>query len=321
MGTVLITGANGSLALPAVSYLLSRYPSCTAVLTVRDDSDRDPNTAKLRAIIANFPNANCSIRKLNLAPLSSIRAFTDEIHFDIAQGKMPPLVAIICNAFTWSLSSGPKFTEDGYEQSIAVNHLAHFTLTLRLLEDFDKKQGGRVLFFTSDSHWPGKAGFEKFPPILPEDLDLLEVGQGFKRYGLSKLVILMTMYELSRRLKKSKDMKQIAALAVDPGGLLDSRAFLGKDVPQGWAILIRIVNWLQPLLKLVKPTLRRASDGAEDIINLAVSPQYAGQECYFEMNQKAESSPDSKNERLQALLWDKSLEWCKLDQNDTVLPL
>lgn len=212
MGTVLITGANGSLAVPAVGYLLSKYPSCTAVLTVRDDSERDTNTIRLRSIIAKYPNAHCSIRKLDLARLSDVGAFTDAIHSDIANGRLQPLVAIICNAFTWDMSETIKFTDDGFERAMGVNHVAHFDLTLRLLGDLEPKRG-RIVFMSSESHWPGKAGFEKYAPILPADLDLLvkpqpdklgeEVGRGFQRYGLSKLVIVMSMYELNRRLKKA----------------------------------------------------------------------------------------------------------------------
>lgn len=210
MATVLVTGANGSLALPAVEYLLSRYPSYTTVLTVRDDSEKDSNTTTLRHIIAKFPNADSHVRKLDLSSLKTVQAFTADLRTEIDQGKIPRLAAIICNAMTWSLQSGQQFSDDGYETCMAINHLAQFSLTLRLLGQMDPKYG-RIVFLSSDTHWPGKAGFEIYPPNLPDDLELLvkpkldkqgeEVGRGFQRYALSKLVIVMTMYELIRRLK------------------------------------------------------------------------------------------------------------------------
>jgi NAD(P)-dependent dehydrogenase (short-subunit alcohol dehydrogenase family) len=210
MGTVIITGANGSLAIPAVGYLLSNYPTYTAILTVRDDSQKDANTVKLRSVVAKHPNAHVSIRKLDLASLSDVQAFADVLHSEIAGKGLQPLAAIICNAFTWDMSSPIKYTRDGFERAMGVNHIAHFDLTLRLLGDLDP-QHGRVVFLSSESHWAGKAGFEVYPPTLPDNLELLvkpnpdkvgeEVGRGFQRYGLSKLVIVMTMYELSRRLK------------------------------------------------------------------------------------------------------------------------
>lgn len=210
MGTTLLTGANGSLAIPAVSYLLSNYPSCTAVLAVRDTTDHDTNTARLRKTIAGLPHGSVSIRQLDLASLSSVQTFATEVHEEVVEGKLPPLVAIICNAYTWCINGGTQYSKDGFERSMAVNHIGHLALTLRLLGDMDKS--GRIVFLSSDSHEPGRAGFEKYPPILPEDLNTLvhpapdkkgeEVGRGFQRYGLSKLAIVMSMYELQRNLKK-----------------------------------------------------------------------------------------------------------------------
>lgn len=210
MGSVLLTGANGSLALPAVDYLLSQYPSYTLVLTVRDDSVQDVNTAKLRDILAKHPKHACQMYKLDLSSLPAVAEFTKRLHNEISSGKLNPLAAIICNAMTWSLQSGMKFTTNGYEQCMVVNHLAQFSMTLRLLADMDP-QNGRIVFLSSDSHWAGKAGFEVYPPKIPENLELIvkpeedpvgqEVGRGFQRYGLSKLAVVMVMYELGRRIK------------------------------------------------------------------------------------------------------------------------
>lgn len=213
-GTVLITGANGSLAIPAVQYLLSKHPAYTVVLTVRNTSEEDPNTKTLSKTISAFPNAAVSLRKLDMASLSQVSAFADAIAKEIAEGKLPPIVAIICNAFSWTLD-GIKFSEDGYELSMAVAHLAHLSLTLRLLGSFSK-DGGRVVFMGSEVHWPGKsAPMEKFPPTIPDNLDELvkppsdkpgeEASRGFQRYALSKLAVIMGMYELNRRLSSVSD--------------------------------------------------------------------------------------------------------------------
>ena len=211
-GTILLTGANGSLAIPAIEYLLSVYPSFTLVLTVRNDSDEDRNTAELRRTISGHPSASVVVRKLNLGSLDEIRSFSAVLRSEIEDGKLPRLAAIICNAMTWKLSGGSAFSEDGFESSIAINHLAHFTLSLHLLSAMDS-QRGRIVFLGSQAHWPDKAGLSKgFPTKLPEDLELLvhpqpdakgeEMGRGFQRYAVSKLVITMAMYELNRRLKK-----------------------------------------------------------------------------------------------------------------------
>jgi NAD(P)-dependent dehydrogenase (short-subunit alcohol dehydrogenase family) len=211
-GTVLLTGANGSLAIPMVKYLLSTYPTFTFVLIVRDDSDDDLNTAELRRVIAGYSDATASIRKLDLASLKQVQGFSDELRSEIQDKRLPHILAIICNAMSWRLSGGPAYSEDGYETSIAINHLAHFALSLRLLGSMDARRG-RVVFLGSEAHWPLRAGFSKgYPTHIPENIELLvhpekdkkeeEMGRGFQRYGTSKLVPIMVMYELNRRLKK-----------------------------------------------------------------------------------------------------------------------
>lgn len=211
MSSILLTGANGSLGLHAVSYILQDYPQHTAILTVRNDAPSDPNTAKLLKTLAAFPDAKYEIHKVDLSVLAEVHALADKIRAQISSGKTPRLAAIICNAMVWTLHSGLKFSKDGYEQSLAVNHLAHFALTVELASSMDRERG-RIVFVGSEAAWPGKAGLEKYPPKLPEDLEKLakpnpdkageEVGRGFQRYGLSKLAHIMNMYELGRRLKK-----------------------------------------------------------------------------------------------------------------------
>lgn len=211
-GTVIITGANSSLAIPAVQYLLSKYPTYTVVLTVRNTSETDVNTNQLRRITDAHTQSQISIRKLDLASLSEVTAFADSIRREISEGQLPRLSALICNAFFWSLSGGPQLSKDGFELSIAVSHLAHTSLAVRLLDSFST-EGGRVIFLGSITHWPGKnAPMEQFPPGLPDDLDQLvhpapdksgeEAGRGFQRYGTAKLAQIMTMYELNNRLKE-----------------------------------------------------------------------------------------------------------------------
>lgn len=212
-GTVIITGANGSLAVPAVHRLLTTYPDYTAILTVRDASDADINTKKLRNLVSQFPNSKASIRQLNLAELSEVNDFANSISAEISTGKIPPLAAVICNAYYWNLSSQGQLTGDGFERTFQVNHLAQAALVLKLLPHFNPEKGGRIVLFSSDAHWPGKNGLEKLPPTIPEDLDLLvkpdilseksneHFGHGFQRYANSKLAIVMWMYALNRYLE------------------------------------------------------------------------------------------------------------------------
>lgn len=211
VGTIIVTGANGSLAIPAVQHLLTKYPDHTTVLTVRNILDDDVNTKRLREILAQYPEADTSIRKLDLANLSAVHDFASTVAAEVADGSLPPLTSIVCNAYYWNLAGDAETTVDGYEKTFQVTHLAHAALVLRLLGSFGSN-GGRVVLFSTDAHWPGKNSLEKYPPAIPGDLTMLvkpatdepsdNFGRGFQRYAVSKLVVVMWMYALNRHLEK-----------------------------------------------------------------------------------------------------------------------
>jgi WW domain-containing oxidoreductase len=209
-GTVLITGANGSLALSFVECLLENYPSYFAILTVRDESESDPNTTKLRSIVSRFPCARVSIEALDLASLPNVRSFANSVIVRVSSGKIPPISAIVCNAFGWSLTD-TKYSDDGYELGFQVSHLSHFLLVLKLLDSM-KKDTGRIVLLGSEAHDPkNKSGFNPLGAALPDDLEEIvkpkedqkgeEMSRGFQRYSNSKLANVMFMHSLNTKLQ------------------------------------------------------------------------------------------------------------------------
>ncbi|KAI0835838.1 NAD(P)-binding protein [Hypoxylon sp. FL0890] len=325
-GTIIITGANGSLAVPAVRHLLTKYPDYTAVLTVRRTEDTDPNTKKLRETIAKFPKAKTSIRQLDLANLAAVHDFANTIASEIAEKKLPALASIVCNAYYWNLARDPEFTTDGIETTIQVNHISHVALVLRLLDSFGP-EGGRIVLFTSDGHFPGKNGLEKYPPGIPDDLDSLlkaspdadKLGRGFNRYANSKLAILMWGYALNRYLEKDEKLRKITAIVIDPGNLTDSRA-LRTNTPQFLRYVQRFaLQPLRPILRFADPTLRTTAEAGVDVIELATNNAYPGERGYVKQLKREPSSPDSLNEDKQQKLWVKSAEWAKITKDNTAL--
>jgi len=101
--TIIITGANSSLAIPTVDYLLKHRPESTLLLTVRDASDHDVNSNTLRAVFAKYPQARVSIRELDLGHLSSVHDFSRTIAAEIEKRSLPRLSAIIATAYYWNL--------------------------------------------------------------------------------------------------------------------------------------------------------------------------------------------------------------------------
>ena len=205
-GTIIITGANGSLAIPAVQHLLANYPNYALVLTVRNRADIDTNTKRLREVLNRHPHIHTSIRELDLAVLSDVHNLATAVAAEINDGKLPPLASIVCNASYWNLIhvGAVDATVDGYERTFQVNHLGHAALVLRLLGSFGAS-GGRVVLFSSDAHWKDNV-------FVPTDLKMLVkpdaddppgyFEHGWQRFAVSKLAVVMWMYALNRYLEQ-----------------------------------------------------------------------------------------------------------------------
>ncbi|KAH9905802.1 NAD(P)-binding protein [Xylariomycetidae sp. FL2044] len=310
-GTVIFTGANGSLGLPAVEHLLRTYSQYTAILTVRDDSDTNTQTNKLRSMISRLPDAKASIHALDLSSLAAVRAFARKIQAAVADGEYPPLAAIVGNAYHWNLViDRPELTaDDGFDKTM-------------------QEAGGRVVMISSDSHWPGKNPMEKYPPVIPDDLDLLVhpvcdeedvFGRGYHRYATSKLVVTTWTHALNRYLQEDLKLNKITAVAVDPSNMVDSRA-LRRNTPTS---LHRLQRWvykpLLPVLRFSNATLRTAAPAGRDVIELAVGPWYAGKRGFFTRLVQDDSSPESRDEAKQGLVWTQTLRWAGVGKADTVL--
>ncbi|KAI1746058.1 hypothetical protein F4680DRAFT_9054 [Xylaria scruposa] len=324
-GAIIMTGANGSVAVHAVQNLLSKAPDNALVLTVRNTSDSDINTRRLREVTTRSPNSRVSIRKLDLASLEAVKEFAITISAEIMREKLPPLTAIVCNAFHWNMVADPELTEDGLEKTIQINHVSHSALVLRLLDSFGPQ--GRVVLFTSNCHYPGRNGLEKYPPSIPDDLDELskavpaidKQGRGFQRYANSKLAILMWAYALGRHLEADKSLNKISALVIDPGNIVDSRA-LRTNTPDMLSYMQRFVlQPLQPVLRFIMPDMRRSADAGVDVAELALGQKYVGERGYFRLMVSGPSSAESLDETKQEKLWVKTAEWANITGENTVL--
>ena len=346
-GSIILTGANGSLAIPAVQHLLTHYPDFTPILTVRNASVADVNTQHLRKIVAQFPNVKTSIVEVDLASRSAVQDFASSIAADVAAGKLAPIAAIICNAYYWNLIQGVQFTSDGYEKTFQVSHLAHVSLILRLLGSF-VTGGGRIVLLSSDAHEAGKNGLEKYPPSLPEDLDLLvkpvsheaadNFGRGFQKYANSKLAIVTWMYALNSKLEKASNLvasfystilkvnefkdsnlRHITAVAINPGNLSDSRALQINTPTMLYYLSKFVIRYLRPLLRLMDPTMRTVAEAGVDVIDLATEKAYPGERGYFTLLKKDESAAESRDQEKQRKLWVKSAQWAQIKPEDTAL--
>ena len=212
-GTVVITGANGSLALGFVESFLKLYPQHTLVATVRNPSpEKDPNTAKLAKLVSRHARAKVHIEALDLSKLASVRAFAEKLASQVYAKELPRISAIICNAATLSLEAGQNFTSDGYEATFQVCHLSHYLLILKLLDSMDA-QSGRIVMLGSITHYPEKVNpLSSLRPCFPDNFEELVKpsrdppslvhDRGFQRYGTAKLANVTLMDDLNKRLKQ-----------------------------------------------------------------------------------------------------------------------
>lgn len=77
---------------------------------------------------------NYSIMHLDLASLDSVRQFVDNF-----RQSERPLDVLVCNAAVYQpTAKTPTFSADGFEISVATNHLGHFLLSRLLLEELNK---------------------------------------------------------------------------------------------------------------------------------------------------------------------------------------
>lgn len=208
--TVIITGANGSLALGFVDSFLARYPQHTLIAAVRNPSpEDDPNTAKLMRLISKHSASKVVIEALDLGSLASVRSFAEKLNTKISLRELPRISAIVCNAATLSLEAGQKYTSDGYEATFQVCHLSHYLLVLKLLGSMDFTSG-RVVMLGSITHYPEKPnplsslrpGFPKNMEDLirpaPDALSLVH-DRGYQRYGTAKLANVTFAEDLNER--------------------------------------------------------------------------------------------------------------------------
>lgn len=94
---------------------------------------------QIKARQVGIPRDAFTYVQCDLASLESVRKFVDDFR---ATGR--PLDALVCNAAVYlPVDPEPSFSVEGYELSVAVNHLGHFLLANLLLPDLEKSDWKR----------------------------------------------------------------------------------------------------------------------------------------------------------------------------------
>ena len=112
---------------------------------------------------------------------------------------------LVNNAGVWMNEA--KETEDGFEVTWQVNHLAPFLLTQRLLPALLERADARVINISSSGHRSGRIHFD--------DVNMRRGFNGLRAYCQSKLANVLFTQELARRTQGSS----LITHAVDPGAV------------------------------------------------------------------------------------------------------
>ena len=226
--TVVITGASSGVGLYGAKALAKK--GWHVVMACR-------NLEKTQRVAdeVGMSSDNYTIMHLDLASLNSVRQFVNSFR---ESGKS--LDALVCNAAVYlPLAKEPQRSEDGYELSVATNHLGHFLLCNLMLEDLQKSSAdeARLIILGTVTANPKELG-GKIPIPAPPDLgDLKGFEEGFKApismingkkfkagkaYKDSKLCNVLTMRELHRRYH---DSTGIVFSSLYPGCVAETALF------------------------------------------------------------------------------------------------
>jgi NAD(P)-dependent dehydrogenase (short-subunit alcohol dehydrogenase family) len=289
MRTAIITGASSGLGLECARALLRSDPSWHLVLPVRDVRRGADAVRQL-----GEPQ-RCTVMPMDLASLASVCAFGENVR---AAG-LPPLHAVVCNAGVQVSST--EWTEDGVEMTFGVNHLGHFTLVQRLLDEL--AHPARILVVSSGTHDPTKhTGMPG--PSYTSATDLAHPRadgspDGRRRYTTSKLCNVLFTYELDRRLGHGG--QGVTVNAFDPGLMPGSG--LARDYP-----LLQRLAWryLLPALRVL-PGVHSTRTSGRNLAALANDARFdvvTGE--YFEGLRPIRSSADSYDNGKALDLWETS---------------
>lgn len=205
---------------------------------------------KRQEIVKATGNEHVEVVGIDLADLSSVRRFADQI-----KARFQHLDLLMNNAGT--LETGLHITQDNMERTVQVNYVGPYLLT-RLLQPL-MGNGSRIVNMVSLTY---RVGSLDFP-------DFFQRGRkgSFWRipiYSNSKLALTLFTFDLAERLKD----KGITVNAADPGIVSTN--------------IIRMHNFIDPLTDIFfRPFIRTPRQGAGTAIRLLLDEDKATQTGTF----------------------------------------
>ena len=283
--TVIITGANTGIGKETAVDLARR--GATVIMACRD---LQRSQIALDEIVKRSGNSRVILKHLDLASMKSIHKFANDINMNVAK-----LHVLINNA---GLISTPErqVTEDGFEQTIAVNHLGHFLLTNLLIDLLKKSQPSRIVVVSSNAH---SSIIASRSPFRFDNMQSEISYNNWESYGQSKLANILFTRELAKRINGTG----VTANSLHPGSVTTE---LGRHL--GYSQIVQTI-----LLSVISLFLKTAEEGAQTTIHLAVSEEVEGiSGKYFSDCKEIAPAETAQDDEAATKLWHISAELVRL---------
>ncbi|MEN9245941.1 MAG: protochlorophyllide reductase [Thermostichales cyanobacterium SRBZ-1_bins_19] len=308
--TVVITGASSGVGLYSAKALAKR--GWHVVMACRN-----LDKAEKAAQQVGIPTESRTIMPVDVASLASVRQFVASF-----RTLNRPLDALVINAAIYMpLLKAPLRSPEGYELTMATNHLGHFLMCNLMLADFKYSDypDRRLVILGTVTHNPDELG-GKIPPR--PDLGTLEgFAKGFKEpismadgkafepvkaYKDSKVCNVLTMRELHRRFHESTG---ITFSSLYPGCVADTPLFRNH-----YPLFQKLFPWFQ---KYITGGYVSQELAGERVAMVVADPEFRQSGAYWSWGNRQKPgrrsfvqqvSPQARDEELGKKMWDLSLQ-------------
>jgi retinol dehydrogenase 12 len=237
------------------------------------------NRTKADQLIANLPKsqqAKVIFIALDLADMNSVKNAAKAL-----SSKTDRIDVLINNA--GGIFPKKEITNDGFELTLAANHLGHFLLTNLLLPLLLKSENPKVINVSSEAHRAAKLDFS----------DLNYANSGYSSFNAYANVKLFNILFTKSLVDKYGD-KGLTSYALHPGVV---KTNFGKEAGGIFKIF-----W-----KMASPFMITAKEGAQTSIFLAKSNMPKNQNgYYFKKKKPLTPSGMARSKDLRRKLWEIS---------------
>jgi len=287
--TVVLTGGSAGLGVETARVLALRGAKILSV--VRDEAKGE---AAAQSIRERVPQADIELALLDLFDLDSVRRGADDI-----AARFPKIDLLINNAGVMMCPLAR--TQEGLDTQLGTNHLGHFVLTARLIENLLAGSPARIVNLSSGGHRMSPLRFDD-PFFERDDYDKLVA------YGQAKTANILFTVALDKRYKE----RGIRSYAVHPGVI---QTELGRHMQR------EDVEAFIKMRPQSEPMKRKSLEaGAATTVWAATSPDLDGRGALYCENCSIAPTIDTPNaslgvcayaldEKAADRLWDLSEEW------------